>query len=157
MRHTSKLPNSRRFDARQHATVKPCKLKDGRPAGVSSVLLETNWDRPVERIQGVPAGGDAYMIKRVMMDKPDREAETILRNCVSAMNAASKILVIDPMLPASTEPHPNWLTDVIMLNTQAGRCRTEADFRNLFSAVGLTLSRVLATRSPNFILEGERQ
>jgi hypothetical protein len=110
-----------------------------------------------DMLQSVPAGGDAYMIKRVMMDKSDRAAETVLRNCFSAMNAASKILVVDPMLPASTEPHPNWLTDIIMLSAQRGRCRTEADFRNLFNAVGLTLSRVVATRSPNFILEGVPQ
>jgi O-methyltransferase domain len=107
-----------------------------------------------DMLRSVPAGGDAYMIKRVMMDKIDRDAETILRNCLSVMNGAAKILVVDPMLPAGTDPHPNWLTDIFMMVTQGGRCRTEADFRNLFNAAGLRMTQVIATRSPNFILEG---
>jgi hypothetical protein len=107
--------------------------------------------------KSVPAGGDAYVIKRAIMDWSDDDAETILRNCLSAMNAGGKILIVDPMLPSGTEPHPNWLTDMICLTISGGRCRTEADFRKLFDAVGLTLERVIPTRSPNFILEGVRR
>lgn len=91
-----------------------------------------------------------------MMDKSDGDAETVLRNCLSTMDAAGRILVIDPMLPAGNQPHPNWLTDIMMLILQGGRCRREADFRVLFETVGLTLARVVPTRSPNFILEGVR-
>jgi hypothetical protein len=109
-----------------------------------------------DMLNSVPTGGDVYVIKRVMMDRHDDDAETILRNCLSAMNAGGKILVVDPMLPSDTEPHPNWLTDMISLTVTGGRCRTEAEFRKLFDAVGLTLVRVVATRSPNFILEGIR-
>jgi hypothetical protein len=108
-------------------------------------------------LQSIPAGGDVYMIKRVLMDKSDYDAEKILRNCLAVMRGTGKILVIDPMLPASTEPHPNWLTDMRMLVQTGGRCRTESDFRDLFNRAGLTLSRVICTRSPNFILEAVRQ
>ena len=104
-------------------------------------------------LQSVPAGGDAYVIKRVMMDKTDADAVIVLRNCLTAMNAAGRILVVDPMLPANAEPHPNWLTDMLMLVMTRGRCRAEAEFRHLFDAAGLTLARIIATRSPNFILE----
>jgi hypothetical protein len=125
-----------------------------------SARLETSdvIDRCVtvggDMLRSVPAGGDVYMIKRVMMDKTDSDAELILRNCLSGMNAMGKILVIDPMLPAGNDPHPNWLTDILMMVAQGGRCRTELDFGKLFDGVGLTLARVVATRSPNFILEG---
>jgi O-methyltransferase domain len=104
-------------------------------------------------LQSVPPGGDAYLIKRVMMDKTDADAVIVLRNCLTAMNAAGRILVVDPMLPANAEPHPNWLTDMLMLVLTRGRCRTEAEFRHLFEAAGLTLARIIVTRSPNFILE----
>ena len=107
-------------------------------------------------LQSVPAGGDAYLIKRVMMDKTDDEAITVLRNCIAAMNTAGRILVIDPMLPRDAEPHLNWFTDMLMLVVTRGRCRTEAEFRDLFNAAGLTLERVIPTRSSNFILEGAR-
>jgi len=102
----------------------------------------------------VPAGGDAYVIKRVIMDRCDGDAKTILTNCLSKMNVGGKIVVIDPMLPDGTEPHPNWLADMFGLVITGGQCRSEAEFRNLFAAVGLTLTRVVASRSPNFILEG---
>lgn len=107
-----------------------------------------------DMFDSIPAGGDAYMIKRVIMDRRDDDAKTILRNCLSAMNSAGKILVVDPVLPSSTEPHPNWLTDMFGLAVTGGQCRTEAEFHDLFEAIGLRLTRVVATRSPNFILEG---
>jgi O-methyltransferase len=105
-------------------------------------------------LQSIPAGGDAYVIKRVMMDKTDDEAITVLRNCIAAMNTAGRILIIDPMLPGAAEPHLNWLTDMLMLAVTRGRCRTEAEFHDLFNAAGLTLERIVRTRSSNFILEG---
>jgi O-methyltransferase domain len=110
-----------------------------------------------DMLHSVPAGGDAYMIKRVIMDNRDGDAKAILSNCLSQMNAGGKIVVIDPMLPSGAEPHPNWLTDMFGLAITGGQCRSEAEFRNLFDAVGLTLTRVVATRSPNFILEGVRR
>jgi hypothetical protein len=89
-----------------------------------------------------------------MMDKTDEEAITVLRNCIAAMNTAGRILIIDPMLPGAAEPHLNWLTDLHMLVVTRGRCRTEAEFRDLFNAADLTLERIVPTRSSNFILEG---
>jgi O-methyltransferase len=128
------------------------------PEVIATARLETSLAGRCEVVGGdmlraVPPGGDAYMIKRVMMDRLDRDATMVLSNCLSAMNVGGKILVVDPMLPADTEPHPNWLIDMICLTISGGRCRTEAEFRNLFDAVNLTLTRVVATRSPNFILE----
>ena len=131
------------------------------PEVVANVGPEADHDGRREVVSGdmlfsVPAGGDAYMIKRVIMDRCDGDAKTILSNCLSKMNVGGKIVVIDPMLPDGAEPHPNWLTDMFGLAITGGQCRSEAEFRNLFDAVGLTLTRVVATRSPNFILEGVR-
>jgi hypothetical protein len=106
-----------------------------------------------DMLQSVPAGAEVYMIKRVVMDRRDNDAKTILRNCVSQLGEGGKILVIDPMLPAGNEPHPNWLTDMFGLAITGGQCRSEQEFRDLFDEVGLRLARVVATRSPNFILE----
>jgi hypothetical protein len=44
-----------------------------------------------------------------------------------------------------------------MLVLTGGRCRTEAQFRELFNAAGLAVTRVIATRSPNFLIEGARK
>lgn len=109
-----------------------------------------------DMLQSVPPEGDAYMIKRVMMGLTDDEAIRVLRNCIAAMKSAGKILVIDPMLPDGTIPHPNRLVDLLMMII-GGQCRTESEFRRLFEASGLALTRTIATRSPNFILEGSRR
>jgi hypothetical protein len=105
-------------------------------------------------LESIPTGGDTYMIKRVMMDKTDDEAIAVLRNCIAAITGAGRILVIDPMLPSTAEPHLNWLTDMLMLVVTRGRCRTEAEFRELFCVVDLTLERVVPTNSSNFVIEG---
>ena len=107
-------------------------------------------------LESVPAGGDCYVIKRVLMDHTDEEAIAVLQNCCAAITAGGRILVIDPMLPGANAPHPNWIIDMQMLVVHGGACRTEAQFRSLFDLAGLRVSRVVATSSPNFILEGER-
>jgi hypothetical protein len=105
----------------------------------------------------VPAGGDVYMIKRVIMDTRDNDAKTILRNCLSELREEVKSSSLIRCFRRGTEPHPNWLTDMFGLAITGGQCRSEQEFRNLFDAVGLTLLRVVATRSLNFILEGVRR
>lgn len=104
-------------------------------------------------LQSVPAGGDIFMIKRVLMSFSDADAGTILRNCRAAMHPRDKVLVIDPMLPDGAEPHYNRLTDLLMMVVPGGRCRSEAGFRKLFDAAGMSVTRVIATGSSNFILE----
>ena len=107
-----------------------------------------------DMLSSVPEGGDVYVIKRVMMDKTDDNAVKVLRNCLAAMNDRGRVLVIDPMLPEANEPHPNWLTDILMMAVTNGRCRTRDQFQAIFDAAGLKLTRVIATPSPNFIVEG---
>jgi hypothetical protein len=104
-------------------------------------------------LESVPAGGDAYLIKRVLMDRNDHEAGTVLKNCRAAMRPQGRVIVVDPMLPDDNSPHPNWLVDMNMLVVHGGACRTERQFSVLFESAGLAMSRVLATRSLNFILE----
>lgn len=107
-----------------------------------------------DMMHSVPPGGDVYIIKRVMMDLTDDEGVRVLGNCISVMERDGKILIIDPVLPDGTVPHPNRLVDLHMMNVTRGRCRTQEQFRKLYKASGLTLTRTVTTRSPNFILEG---
>jgi hypothetical protein len=105
-------------------------------------------------LNAVPAGSDVYMLKRVMMSFSDENSLAILRNCRAAMRPDSRVLVIDPMLPDGIEPHYNRLTDLLMLTVSGGRCRSEREFRTLFNAAGLSVTRVIATVTSNSILEG---
>jgi hypothetical protein len=94
-----------------------------------------------------------FIIKRVMMSFSDETAGKILRNCRAAMGPATKVLVIDPMLPDGLEPHYNRLTDMLMMAVPGGRCRSEAEFRKLFAEAGMRVTRVIDTGTSNFILE----
>lgn len=108
-----------------------------------------------DMLLGVPEGADAYLIKRVLMDWGDVDSTTILRNCAGAMAPGGRVLVVEMLMPAGNEPSPAKAFDILMLlNQPGGRIRTEAEFRELFAAAGLRLSRVAPTASPNSILEG---
>lgn len=107
-----------------------------------------------DMLQGVPAGADIYLIKRVLMDWPDEEATTILRNCAKALPVGGKVLAIEMVLPPANEPSPATGFDILMLLNTGGRIRTQAEFAELFRAAGLRLARVIATPSPNTVLEG---
>ena len=109
-----------------------------------------------DMLSSIPPKGDAYIIKRVMMDLTDDKVVRVLENCIAVMGSRSKILVIDPIIPEGTTPHRNRLVDLLMMNVSGGQCRTEVQFRELFQKSGLMLSRVIATPSPNVILEGCR-
>ena len=104
-------------------------------------------------LNSVPTSGDIFIIKRVMMSFSDENAVTILRNCRAAMGPVSKVLVIDPMLPDGVEAHYNRLTDLLMMVVPGGRCRSEAEFRELFADAGMSVTRVIDTGTSNFILE----
>lgn len=101
----------------------------------------------------VPAGGDAYVLKRVMHDWTDERALTILENCRRAMTADGRVLVIDLVIPAGNGAHPSKFYDLMMLVIAGGRERTEKQFAELFAAAGLTLTRIIPTRSPVAIVE----
>jgi hypothetical protein len=110
-----------------------------------------------DMLQRVPSGADAYIVKRVLMDWGDEQAAKILRNCAEAMREDGKVLVVEMILPPGNEPTPGKPFDVLMLLMHPGaRIRTEAELGHLFGAAGLRLNKVIATPSPNNILEGVR-
>ncbi len=107
--------------------------------------------------QAVPAGGDAYLIKWVLMDRPDDVAIRLLRNCAAVMGETGKVVVVEMVMPTGGGPSFSKVMDVRMLLVfGGGRLRTETEFRALFAAAGLRLTRVIPTPSPNSIIEGER-
>ena len=110
-----------------------------------------------DMLRVVPKGADAYLIKRVLMDWGDADSTTILRRCASAMADGGRVLVVEMLMPTGNDPSPAKTFDILMLlNQPGGRIRTEIEFRELFTASGLRLSRVVPTASPNSILEGVR-
>lgn len=105
--------------------------------------------------QAVPAGGDAYFLRQIIKDWNDEQSTRILQNCMHAMNQGGKILVAEQVLRPGQADLIGKLTDLQLMTTLPGRERDEQEFRRLFAAAGLTLSRMVATPSLYRLLEAE--
>lgn len=106
--------------------------------------------------QSVPTGADAYMMKHIIHDWDDESSIKILQNIRSAMNESGKVLIIEMVVPESDEPHPSKALDILMLVMEGGKERTKDEYRRLLEASGLRLTRIIPTKSPYSVIEGER-
>jgi hypothetical protein len=102
----------------------------------------------------VPAGGDLYVLKRVLHDWDDAACIDLLTRCRKVVPATGRLLVIDAVIPPGDDPHPAKIVDIVMMGILPGRERTEAELADLFAAAGFTLTRVIPTHSMLAIAEG---
>jgi hypothetical protein len=102
--------------------------------------------------EAVPAGGDCYLLSRVLHDWNDEDAVRILHNVGRAMDGPRTVLLVERLLDgdASTEAA---LSDINMMVMNGGRERTLDEFRALLASTGFALSRVLPTDAPVFLIE----
>ena len=120
-------------------------------AGAASVLGEMG-----ERARTVagdffdeaPAGADLYVMKSVLHNWDDTDAQRILSTCRAAMAPEARLLVIERVVPDGNAPAEAKLFDINMLVVAGGRERTEPEYRRLLEQAGLALTRVGGTRSP---------
>jgi hypothetical protein len=110
----------------------------------------------------VPDGADVYLLKHVIHDWDDEHAIAILKNCRKAMSPAAKVLVVEgiypPRIDQSETSRGAAANDVNMLVCTGGRQRSEVEFRSLYAAAGLALSRIIPTDMAfASILEGVRE
>lgn len=108
---------------------------------------------------GVPAGGDAYVLKHVIHDWDDERATVILENCRRAMGERGKLLIVEgvypPRIDDSLAARGAAANDVNMLVNTGGRQRSEAEFRALYAAAGFALTRIVPTLAPVSVIEGK--
>ena len=111
-------------------------------------------------VQPLPSGADAYLLKSVIHDWDDERSVAILENCRRAMPAHGKLLLVEPVLPASvlrSEAHQRMvMSDLNMLAVAGGRERTEAEFRALLRSAGFGLTAVAPAAAPSIysVIEG---
>jgi hypothetical protein len=122
------------------------------------VLLAAGVSNRCEIVGGdvfkaVPEGGDAYLIKSVLMDEDDDQAIAILLACRTAMRPSGKVVVIEHLLTPPNAPEIN-LSDMTMMIMTGGRERTPEEFSDLFSAAGFRLEQEVATKSPFALMVG---
>ncbi len=98
-------------------------------------------------LDAVPAGADAYVVKRVMYSMRDDDATVMLRAIRAAMHADSRLLVIEPVVSPGNEFDWGKLYDLLLLVMSGGGGRTREQLGGLFGQAGLELTRVVQTRS----------
>ncbi|MFX8926112.1 methyltransferase, partial [Acinetobacter baumannii] len=54
--------------------------------------------------ESIPRGGDAYLIKSVLMDESDDSVVSILGRCRSVMSPLSRVIVIEHLLTPPNQP-----------------------------------------------------
>lgn len=103
--------------------------------------------------ESVPAGGDLYILSHIIHDWSEEQCLTILGNCRKAMKPASKLLIVEFVLPDDGTPHFGKLADMIMLAIPGGEERTGEEYRALLAKAGLRATRVVPTASDVSIVE----
>jgi hypothetical protein len=103
--------------------------------------------------EGVPAGGDAYLLKHILHDWDDERCLTILRNCRAALPPDGRLLVVELITATDDRPDYGKYLDLNMLVLLTGRERTRAEYAALFEAADFRLTGVRATPSDVSILE----
>ena len=117
-------------------------------AGASALRREGIADRcelvAGDFFDGVPEGGDAYLLKGIIHDWNDEAAVEILRRCRQAIRPDGTLILLETVLTGSDEPG-RALMDVLMMVLTSGRERTELEFRSLLRDASFSLTRVIST------------
>jgi SAM-dependent methyltransferase len=106
---------------------------------------------------GVPAGGDLYVLQHVLHDWDDSDATQILRNCRQAGRAGHTVAVIELLLPDQPGHWLPFLLDLVMLVETGGRERTAAEFRTLLSGAGYQPEKIIPLQSGQNIILARAQ
>ena len=104
---------------------------------------------PMERVEVVGGSffeavptADRHVLVSVVHDWDDERAQSILEQCRKALAPGGRVLVVEQVLDPDRAPLFERATDFLMLVlTGAGRERTDSQFRGLFAAAGLTVTR----------------
>lgn len=84
----------------------------------------------------VPAGGDVYLLSRILHDWEDERCLALLGSCRNAMTPDSQLLIIERVVPAGGEPSLALEWDIHMLANTGGRERTAAEYHALLDRSG---------------------
>lgn len=101
----------------------------------------------------VPAGADCYILASVIHDWDDEHSLRILRQCRAAMDQGSRLLLVECVIPDSSEPLFATLLDLQMLVVTGGRERTEPQFNDLLRGAGFRMTRTIQTAAPECVIE----
>ena len=104
--------------------------------------------------QSVPSGADTIILKWIIHDWNDEQSVAILKNCHRALPDHGRLILVEAVVPETSEMHFSKFIDLNMLVMTGGRERTANEFRRLYEDSGFKLTRLVPTESPFSVIEG---
>ena len=101
---------------------------------------------------GIPSS-NAYMLMQVIHDWNDQQARQILQSVRQAAEPGARLLLIETVMPETSQAHPAHGLDIHMLVFVGGKERTQSEFAALLASAGFELSNVVPTKSGLSIIE----
>jgi 2,7-dihydroxy-5-methyl-1-naphthoate 7-O-methyltransferase len=96
----------------------------------------------------LPTGGNLYLLKNLLADWPDAEAQVLLRRCADAARPSGRVVVLGGV-SLGEEASP----ELLMLVLVGGKSRTLEEFSNLARGAGLEVSATGRQPSGRVIVE----
>jgi hypothetical protein len=94
---------------------------------------------------GVPAGFDGYMLKRVLYDFDDERGVELLKAIRRGMNPESRLLVLDPIVEPVGGYEYALSVDLLMLAMVTGYTRTRVQLEQMLAQADLKLTALVHT------------
>eukprot|EP00667_Euglena_gracilis_P011218 EG_transcript_11446 len=113
------------------------------PAGLADRLLVAPFD--LFEAASYPKGFDIYFLKNVLHDWDDTHCVTILQNVAAAMTPASRVVIVEPGIPAPNVAKFGKLVDLHMLLLVDGAERTREELDQLAAPAGLRVTHMVET------------
>jgi hypothetical protein len=97
--------------------------------------------------------GDTYLLKWIIHDWDDQNAETILKNCRAAMKPGGRVLLVESIVEPRNGSSFAKFMDLAMLVMTGGRERTEPEYQALLLRAGLKITNVISTGTELSLIE----
>ena len=122
-------------------------------ASAGSILQEAGVSERVRTVgqsffDPLPAGADLYILKSILNDWPDREAQLILSRCAEAARPSGRIVIMGGV--SSDDSATSLSPEMVLLG---GKDRTLLEFRELAHQAGLTVQAAGRLPSGRFAVE----
>ena len=108
---------------------------------------------PCNFFEQIPAGCRAYLMKSVLHDWDDEQAQIILANCRKAIPADGVLLLVEFDVLPENVPSTGKFIDLVMLVLCGGRERSTEEYRNLLASAGFQLNKVYPTAAQFAVFE----
>lgn len=106
---------------------------------------------------GVPEGGDTYIVSRILHDWSDENAAAILASIHRAMAPGARLLIVEPLLSPDGANEDVLPVDLLLLTNTQGRLRSFEDYSELLEQSGFVPGAATPCGPTATVIDARRQ